>query len=102
MAPHALRLSYVAACLVARGVLDHHALQHPRNLLLQGAGPPEEAALLACFVARGAAALPPQLRQQWLTEALDAAQVRCVSAPLACRSSRSCCCCPPSFKGPAC
>lgn len=75
--------AFAAAALVAAGAADARQLQHPRNLLLQGASPagahhPSKAhqALAALLLGRAVAALPPGTQQQWLLEVLEACKAR--------------------------
>mgnify|MGYP006973327289 CR=1 FL=1 len=73
-----LHTSFLAAALAARGAVGPRALQHTRNLLINGdlrLQPAEEDAV-ALLLGRAAAALPSgATQQQWLQDGLDASVV---------------------------
>ena len=70
-----IHAAVAATALVAGGTMDARALQHPRNLLLRGAGQGQPLGLAALLVARAVGTLPPAQQQQWLLDTLDACKV---------------------------
>lgn len=83
--------AYAAACLVASGQVDSRALQHPRNLVLQGCSRSDSSSsgsaqghhaehgqeqddmvAVALHVGRAVATLAGGQQQQWLLDVLDA------------------------------
>ena len=71
-----LHAAAAAAALVSGGTLDARTLQHPRNLLLRGAGQGQQLGLAALLVGRAVGTLPAAQQQQWLLDILDASKVR--------------------------
>ena len=71
--------AYAAGSLVASGTLDGRALQHPRNLVVQGAaagrGGSGGGGMAAVYVGRAVACLPGAQQQQWLLDLLEACKV---------------------------